>query len=461
MQIRTKLTFSFIFITASLLLVAFVSIYIISARNREVSLTNFLRKKVVSRADLLIKVNKVDVEVVKIIDRYKKDVFPYEKIAIYDRDFRLLYTNNDSIHFENFIGNEAEVCRKIERDGEFKLTAKEMELVCLPYGYQNEKYYLIAGAKDLHGRASLENLGRTLVFVYVVFLSFLGYFGWIYAKRALKPISTVMNQVDLISGSNLSDRLNIGPNRDEITRLTQTFNQLLDRVEKAVQLQRNFVSNASHELGNPLTSITTQLEVSLLSKRSNEAYEETLKSILEDIKNLSAISRQLLTLSRLQNGDKIIMTSNIRLDELLWDVRSAYLEKNKEAEIHFQPDNLPENEKLLCIEGNEPLLKTCFNNLIDNAIKFSFDRRMEIQFVLSAGKIDVNFVNRGIRILEKDLDHIFEPFYRSEQSTAIRGNGIGLSIVKNIAEVHQATLKVESLENETTRFTLSFKSQTF
>lgn len=456
MQIRTKLTISFIFMTASLLLVAFVSIYIISARNREVGLMNFLKKKAVTRADLLIKINKVDVAVLKIIDRYKKDVFPYEKISIYDKNYQQIYTNNDSISFQYFIPDLKKQFEKIKKIGQHKLVSKDMEINCLPYTFKNQSYYMLAGAKDLHGKASLTSLRKTLVFVYIVFLSFLGYFGWIYAKRALKPISVVMNQVDRISGANLHDRLDIGPNQDEITRLTQTFNLLLDRVEKAFDVQRNFVSNASHELRNPLTAITTQLEVTLLSNRSIEAYKQTLTSILEDIKNLSEISHQLLILSRLQEGDKLPVGTKIRIDELLWDVRFDYLEKNPNANVLFAPDDLPENENLLFVSGNEALLKTCFNNLIDNGVKFSSERKVEINLSLEKDKLSVDFVNKGFGIAKQDLEHIFEPFYRSHQSTAIKGHGIGLSIVKSIVKLHNAKLHVESVENQFTCFRISF-----
>ena len=268
-----------------------------------------------------------------------------------------------------------------------------------------------------------------------------------------------MNQVDHISAANLSQRLTEKKGKkDEISRLIHTFNELLDRLEKAFQIQRAFISHASHELINPLTSISSQIEVSLLNTRSEKEYQSILHSILEDIQRLNSISHQLIKLSKFSNIQNKVGFKMIRFDEFIWQIRKEYLEKHPQSIIQLRIEQLPDEIERLEIYGNETLLQTCINNLIENGLKYSYDNKVELSLDFSDNQIIFEIINNGEGINDKDLIHIFTPFYRSKQTKEIEGFGIGLSIVKTILDLHKVEIEVHSILKETTTFKLKFNN---
>jgi signal transduction histidine kinase len=268
-----------------------------------------------------------------------------------------------------------------------------------------------------------------------------------------------MNQVDEISAANLSQRLTEKKGKkDEISRLIHTFNELLDRLEKAFQIQRAFISHASHELINPLTSISSQIEVSLLNSRSEKEYQIILHSILEDIQRLNAISHQLIKLSKFSNIQNKVGFKMIRFDEFIWQIRKEYLDKHPQSIIQLRIEQLPDEIERLEIYGNETLLQTCINNLIENGLKYSYDNKVELSIEFNKNHIVFEIVNNGEGINEKDMIHIFTPFYRTKQTEKIEGFGIGLSIVKSILDLHKVDIEVNSVLKEKTTFRLKFQT---
>lgn len=459
MQIRTKITLYFILITASLLLLSFFLIYFISLKERQKEFQTQLKNKAITSADLLLKVSEVDSLLLKVIDHNRKDLLYFENISIYDNRNKEIYTNNDEIHFQNFFANLDSIIHIVRSKKEFRTTLKSIAIVGQIYSYRNKNYVLLAGAKDLIGEKTLNQLTNNLLYIYVCILSFLGITGWVFAKHILKPISNIMNQVDLLSFKNLKSRLIVENNKDEITRLTLTFNKMLDRVEKTIQLQNSFISNASHEIINPLTSITSEIEVTLLSKRNQDEYIKTLETILQEIRKLNEISGQLINLSKHIDSQNKTNFEKLRIDDILWEAKNDFLQKHPESKIHFSIGNLPKVDLPLFQDANETLLKTCFNNLIDNGIKFSTNKEIKINLSYSKNlDVIITFENDGIGITENEYDNLFVPFYRSKNNSSnVSGYGIGLSIVKSILELHQGEINLQSIPNQKTIFTLIFK----
>jgi signal transduction histidine kinase len=458
MQIRTKINLYFITITASLLLISFISIYFFTLNDRKKEFRKHILSKATTRAIYRIKLKSINPELLKTLDYHKKDLLEKENISIYYEKNKI-YTNNNSYDFKNIIPDFNKKLENIINTKQTYYTFNELEIVCKNYPYADKNYILIVGAKDNIGIRQLENLKKNLIYIYVGILTFIGLAGWIFSKKILEPISKVMNQVDEISAVNLSQRLTEKKGKkDEITRLIHTFNELLDRLEKAFQIQRAFISHASHELINPLSSISSQIEVSLLNTRSNEEYQKILHSILEDIERLNSISHQLIKLSKFSNIQNKEGFKMIRFDELIWQIRKEYLEKHTKSIIQLRIEHLPEEIEKLEIYGNETLLQTCINNLIENGLKYSFENKVELCLDFRNNQIILEVINKGEGINQKDLLHIFTPFYRTKQTTEIQGYGIGLSIVKTILDLHQVSINVESIPNEKTIFRVIFKS---
>ena len=257
--------------------------------------------------------------------------------------------------------------------------------------------------------------------------------------------------MEKISASNLNIRLKEQKNHDEIYFLTHTFNKMLDRIEEAFNLQKNFVRDASHELRTPLTSITSQIDVTLLKERNNKEYEDTLTSIREDISKINAMVNSLLQLAQSHTDLLKISSYPIRIDEVLFECQKEMQKMHPDFSANIEWGKVPESDNECYIIGNEQLLKTVFYNLSDNAYKFSDNKKVWIIITINQKNIEIIFKNTGQTLNKDEHQKIFEPFFRGCNSQSTPGSGIGLSLAKKILEFHSGEINViSSCENETT-----------
>lgn len=454
MQIRTKLTLQFVIIVSTLLLIALCTIYYFSWQHRESEFHHQLIKKANTTAELLIKVREVDSSLLKLIDKNRKDIFVQENISVYNDKFEEIYTNNDSIHFFQLIPGLGQTLNTIRSGTEFSTQVGEMEIVGISYTNHTMKFVVLAGAIDRQGLNNLKSLKNILKWIFFMLLLVVGLLGWVFAGRALKPISKVVNEVDKISENNLNVRLDNENANDEIGRLITTFNKLLERIDEAFQVQNTFIANASHELRNPLAKITSQLEVTLLNERDKDSYKQTLSSVLEDIRNLNEVSHRLLELTKLRNDTLKLNFEPIRIDDLLWETKAEFTRQHPEQRVNFTILDLPEDENRLIVYGHPTFLKTGITNLMQNGCKFSDDQTVSVTLNNQPDEIQIEFRNKGTHIDQVDLPFVFEPFYRSKNSEGTHGYGIGLSLVKTIIELHKGRIHVDSDPLSGTLFTL-------
>lgn len=456
MEIRTRLTLQFFLMVATILMVSFFFIYFIIEQNRQNSFYERLNNKAITAAELLFRVDRVDSSLLKLIDRTERDRLFFENISIFNFENRVIYTNNDSIQDSKHLGISPKRLNEIRMEGRKEFQFKEYELLGLKYRFRNRTYVVIAGAVDIYGNNQRQSLRFTMLFLFFGILVLVSATGWIYAGRVLKPISNVVNEVDQMSPDNLSARLKPLENTDEIGRLVLTINRLLKRIEDAFNLQRIFVAGASHELKNPLSVITSQLEVSLLKERSVNEYKETLSSVLIDIKRLNRITIQLMELARLSHDFNSIPLELTRVDEVLWDACKNLVQKNPDYKVEQSITSLPEDESLLCIPGNGPLLATAFENLAENACKYSSDNRVVVVLSNYPDHLEILFEDRGEGIAETDMQLIYEPFFRSSSTQSIKGTGLGLALVEKILKIHKAEIAIESIKGKGTKIRIRF-----
>jgi signal transduction histidine kinase len=283
-----------------------------------------------------------------------------------------------------------------------------------------------------------------------------GLTGWVYAGRALRPIQKVMSEVEGISPLDLSKRVYDNGQPDEIGKLVAIFNRMLARIEGAFSLQKTFVANVSHELKNPLTKVTSQLEVTLLNEREKAEYRSTIASVLEDIRELNQMSNSLLELAQLSRGESSFSMNPVRLDEILWEVRERLEAVETGYQVIIELRDLPEDESKLYVNGNPHLLKTALRNVIENACKFSPEKKSQVVLTCHEERLVVAVIDRGPGIGEEDLQRIFEPFYRADATSRTKGYGIGLSLSQRIIALHKGTIEVDSKEGIGTMVRLTF-----
>jgi signal transduction histidine kinase len=447
MQIRTKLIIWFLAVVSGLLLIAFCTIYLSQKFYTEQDFYDRLKKKALLTADLLIKVEKVDRKILKQIEKLnrRRNVLPQENILIYNYQKKIIFQSNDTVCFEL----DDPIFKQIRLRGEYRFQQGEHQLVGLVYKDQYNRILAIAGAIDQDGKAYMNRMLTVMTWLFIFMIVVVGFSGWFFSERVLRPISEIIIEVEKVFPQNLSKRLTNTGKRDEIAKLTNTFNKLLDRIEHAFRVQNTFVSNVSHELKNPLTRIASQLEVKLLKERSADDYQQTLSSVLDDVRELSQMTSLLLELAKVNDQQQTRILSQIRLDELIWEARDWVLAsyQHYKIKVHFGEDILDDDH--LTIAGNAQLLKTAFINLMENGCKFSDERTVEIWVDGVQSRVQVRFENRGKTIEPKDLPYIFQPFYRAENTADRRGYGIGLSLVERIIGLHKGEIMVQSSEGLT------------
>lgn len=451
MQIRTRLTIQFGLLVSGILVVSFIAIYYFTYDITVEDFYDRLRSKAVSSAELLNE-PKIDPQLLKVFDRSNRNLIYNENILIFDERNRLIYSNTDSlsIHVSNYWLNEIRLADQIRyRDGDYYV-------VGIYNKYAFGKTVVVLGAQDIYGQANLDYLGTMLAVIFLFVTAIVAFAGLIFSQRALLPISRVMNEVEGILPQNLNTRLEVPNQQDEIGRLTTTFNKLLDRIEYAFRIQKTFIANVSHELKNPLTKISSQLEVSLLKERTPEDYRSTISSVLEDIQELSQLSNSLMELAKVSENQREMLTDRVRLDEILWDTRTNLSQSNKTYKILYSIEELPEDDTWLEIIGNATLLRTAFINLMENACKFSENHSVLVQLTADQKSIRIDFSDTGKGIAAEDQSLIFQPFYRGVNTANVKGSGIGLSLVERITKLHNGTITILPNEPTGTRFILEF-----
>ena len=453
MQIRTKLSINFSAIVIAILAVSFLAIYISSSIYRKDDFINRLYEKAYTTADLFFTVEEVNSVLLKRIDQKKRDLLYMEKVMIFDDHQNRLYASTDSVLF-NIKIQDFEAIAQSENFLDFQ--SGDFEFVGFKYIFNERTYFVFAGAIDRYGISKIKYLLNTLLISFVIFSGMIFFAGYFFAGKALKPISKIVSQVRGFSTTNFSVRLMVENNRDELARLTQTINSLLNRIESAFQLQKSFVANASHELKNPLAMITSQIEVTLLKEREPFEYQGVLNSVLQDVKEINEIVQRLMELATIESDSSGIVFNKVRPDEILYQARMDFLKRFPDSTVDTEVLALPEDDATLIEQGNERLLRIAFFNLIENGSKYSEDGKLLITFESKDFQNSISFINKSSKTKDLDLNKIFEPFHRGNESRTIRGHGIGLYLVKKIAEIHRAKIEVTNTDENLVKFTMVF-----
>jgi len=445
MKIKTKLTIWFTILVAGILTISSLSVYLFSLAYRQEDFFTRLRHKAINTATLLLSIPNIDANLLRIIDENTIQSLRDVKVWILDDTKKILYSNTDS-----------EATAKILpafsymrwTDSNFRTKDKQVYL-CIVYTFKKNKYYVLATAEDYYGMAELRNLRLILIIVFSICMILTVFAALFNTRQSLKPIKDLIQQIDQIKASNLSSRLSV-ESKDEISDLAKTFNKMLERLEKAFETERMFVSNASHELRTPVTSIQGQLEVALIKDRSIDDYKKILSSVHDDIKNMATIINGFLELAEANTEPSAVKFEKVRIDELIFNIKDDFSKHNKHYNIAAEFDEIPEDEESITLNGNPRLLKIEISNLIDNACKFSKNKKVIIKIGFDKDNIKLKFIDEGIGIPSDELKYVFEPLYRTHNIGNISGSGIGLSIVYRIVTLHNGTINIFSEINKGT-----------
>ena len=314
--------------------------------------------------------------------------------------------------------------------------------------------YLII-AMSLEGASIvLQNLEEILIIAYPLILIVLFFIARFIAGRSIKPISSIIKTSNIITKDNLTSRIPLPQNKDELFVLSQTINNLLDRIETAIEREKQFTSDASHELRTPLTVIKGTLEVLIRKPRNPAEYEEKINFCVKEVNRLNHLVDQLLLLARFENQTQTLKLENVYLNALFLDTIARYSSSIQAKKINV----LTEFSQDFYLKTDNYLFSIIINNLISNAVKYSNSNDdLTVKIINNGVKVECYIIDSGIGIPAEDLERIFNPFYRSKSSDhpEIKGTGLGLSIVKKLCSLLGITISITSQEDVGTKVILS------
>lgn len=437
MKIRNKITLLFISLIALLQLVIFIFIYILSDNHKEKEFYARLKQRANIAAQAYLGKDELSAEIYEDIRTKHLQILPNEVETIIKLDSLPQFLAGAEAPPNQFID-------EIIRQQYAEFSQGETYNVGLLYHDNQGDFIVILSAEDVYGKAKLEDIYRILLLAFVLSIFVVFFLGHYYAKQALDPIAKMIKRANSITATNLHLRLDAHESKDELSEMAKTFNDLLDRLEAAFDLQGNFINNASHELRNPLAGILGQTEIALTKDRTPSEYQSILQHIQQDAFRLDALVNGLLRLAQADFGGKTLTIEPIRVDELLLDVKSKLDQAYPGNRVVFDFDQMPQDEKELLTHGNYNLLSVSLSNILDNACKFSENEKVLIKLIADEQFVKVIVIDRGIGIPQEEVKNIFEPFYRGSNARGLNGFGFGLPLSYRIIKFHGGNIKVTS-----------------
>jgi heavy metal sensor kinase len=307
----------------------------------------------------------------------------------------------------------------------------------------------LAGSREVLNRFTLRAVGLVLLIIPTGCIM-----GWIFAGRALTPVLEVARTAERISGSNLSLRIPSRGAGDEIDRLIETFNQMIERIEINFNQVRQFSTDVSHELRTPITVVRGQLEVALFTARTVDQYRDAIVDSLSDIERLSQIVRALLLLSQAETGQVILQKQQMDLADVAEGIVDQFQIPAEGAEVTLR---FIKHVAHCTGDFDRVQIERMLSNLLSNAVKFT-PAGGEVRVIIDRrdNVAELRVEDTGEGIPAEHLPHIFDRFYRvrgpGEQASPEKGLGLGLSFVSWIVRAHGGTVDVQSEPGKGTQF---------
>jgi signal transduction histidine kinase len=439
LNIREKLTLQFLLLVSFLFLFFSVCIYFFSNLYLEKRFFKRLQDRAITTSTLFFDLQTNHNALMKIVDGAEKEYLAGEVVSIYEtnRDIFVFSTNLNKEEFHRFFIKKLDPSTPINN---LDHLGNKMAAIRIPD--KGNTYWVLVSGADKTGEEALQDLKSILMILSLVALLLIAFLGWYFAAEALSPISEIIGQLQDIFPKNLNKRIRLKNFEDEIGQLASTINKLLERVEASIYTQKMFVANISHEIKNPLTKIFTQIELLEMKYRHQPEFHEKIMSLRNDSLQLNQLTSSIMELANIISDYSPLPTERMRIDETLWESVAEIKKWNPTYIIKTEYKQWPESETDYQIEGNAAALKIVFNNLLDNACKFSDDRTALVHIDFEKSRILITVSNQGLLIPEQDIPKLFQPFFRvNATAKGKKGHGVGLAIVHRIIEMHKGKIR--------------------
>jgi two-component system, OmpR family, sensor histidine kinase ArlS len=457
MPVKFRITLLFTLLVWGILTLVCASVYYFSYTNRIKDIQTRLDNRAITTGRLLSQGGIFDQALIRKIDASTSVAMRDKVVEAYDASDNRIYWYSDNI--SDTIRTDRHVIdhARGERNASLYFRTGEKDAIAYYYYDENASFVIIAAAYDEAGNEKLRHLRLVLSLSFFggILVSVIG--GWLFSISLLRPLRRIADEVNEISARNLARRIRSeGVNqKDEWHYLSDTLNSLLNRLQESFEIQGRFIANASHELSTPLTSISSQLEVSLQRTRSVEEYRKVIQSVYQDTQQLNKLTQTLLEFARASGTAAGLEIDLVRIDEILLRLPGEITKINALFSVTLDFDRLPEAEESLLVFGNEELLFTAIKNIVSNACKYSDDHHATVRLTVQDKEIRIDIADKGRGIGEQEWENIFQPFYRTEDGHhrtgdghAIPGFGLGLSLARRIIQLHKGWINLDSVVGE-------------
>ena len=296
---------------------------------------------------------------------------------------------------------------------------------------------LVVGATRQNNVETLGNFRDELLLAGPIALILASGVGYLLAGLSLRQVESMRRRAAAISGEKPGERLPVPPTGDELERLGETLNQMLERLESALERERDFVADAGHELRTPLALLRTELELALRQAETADEFREAVQRSSYEVERLSQLAQDMLLIARADRGRLPLRLESVAVEELFAAILSRFDWRAHELGKEIRSSAAHE----LQIEGDRLRLEQALANLVDNALRYGGDE-ITLCAVASDGHVELHVSDNGDGLPDAFMPVAFERFARSDAARGGGGSGLGLSIVKTIAESHRGTAHV-------------------
>lgn len=320
------------------------------------------------------------------------------------------------------------------------------------YGYGTVWIRSVSAANQVD--STISTLYRLALIVLPFFVLFAAVGGYFITRRAFQPVRRIIQTArEIGEGNDLSRRIALGQGRDEVYTLAAEFDSMFARLEKAFEREKQFTSDASHELRTPTTVIISQCEYALERAKTLDEAREALHAILNQAEKMAVMISQLLMLARADKAHGKMQFETVNLSDLAMMVVEQQQEnasmRHIQLETHIEPD--------VEMQGDETMLMRMWINLIENGVKYGREGGwLQVTLQKKQGLIIGCVQDNGIGIAPENLEKVWERFWQADSARSASGAGLGLSMVKWIVQAHGGNIQVESVLGQGSAFTFSF-----
>lgn len=439
MSIREKILLYFSVVTIVLVGIALHFIYTLFFEYREEEFHEQQRNKIMTTLKILTEIRGIDEKLVQAMDQITINDLYDEKLLIFDSHKVLIYSSID----DTPIPQSREILEELspampwhsQKDGLY-------DVIGMHYQLGDVDYYGISKAYDVSGYHNLDYLKYELLFTYLFILIGVIIMSYYLSRKITNPIVQLTSHIKDYNFEVEADSYAGVSSKNEVAVLARRFNELMKRMNEAFSYQKHAIHHISHELKTPIAILVSNFE-KIERETDRQKMLELIGLQKEQTMSLSEIINYLLEVAKAESGN-VPLHTQLRVDELIFDLADELSHLHPDFQFCIEYNQHTENDSSLTVLASERLLKAALLNIMINCIHYSSDHKARIDINIAPAQLQISFTNKGAILQSYEESHIFERFFRGENSQGKRGFGLGLVFVHKIMDIHQGSIVYRS-----------------